>query len=120
MFKHLLVILYKKYCIIPKFCGEKFPALLQTKCSRGKCIFPYTLGIYLRYKSGKQNNVYNNESVSGRDVERDESGILKRVTVKVYRTISLCTKPKNNIHVNFANVSWVAFSIPSGSLSLVK
>jgi hypothetical protein len=26
----------------------------------------------------------------------------------------------NNIHVNFANVLWVAFSIPSGLLSLVK
>jgi hypothetical protein len=25
-----------------------------------------------------------------------------------------------NIHVSFANVLWVAFSIPSGSLSLVK
>jgi hypothetical protein len=27
---------------------------------------------------------------------------------------------KNNIHVYFGNVLWVAFSIPSGPLSLVK
>jgi hypothetical protein len=26
---------------------------------------------------------------------------------------------KTNVHVSFANVLWVAFSIPSGSLSLV-
>jgi hypothetical protein len=29
-------------------------------------------------------------------------------------------KSKNNVHVNFGNVLWVAFSIPSGPLSLVK
>jgi hypothetical protein len=27
---------------------------------------------------------------------------------------------KTNIYVNFANVLWVAFSVPSGSLSFVK
>jgi hypothetical protein len=30
------------------------------------------------------------------------------------------TTKKVNIHVNFANVLWVEFSIPSGSLSLEK
>jgi hypothetical protein len=33
---------------------------------------------------------------------------------------SKLSNQKTNIHVNFANVWWVAFSIPSGSFSLVK
>jgi hypothetical protein len=27
---------------------------------------------------------------------------------------------KTNVHINFGNVLWVAFSIPSGSLSLIS
>jgi hypothetical protein len=41
------------------------------------------------------------------------------VYVKIYETAQLCfLNQQTNIHVNFANVLWVAFSIPSGSLSL--
>jgi hypothetical protein len=47
------------------------------------------------------------------------------VYVKIYETAQLtmfCVflNQKANIQVNFVNVLWVAFSIPSGSLSLVK
>jgi hypothetical protein len=47
------------------------------------------------------------------------------VYVKIYEAAQLTVfdafKIKKNIRVNFANVLWVAFSIPSGSLlSLVK
>jgi hypothetical protein len=44
------------------------------------------------------------------------------VYVKIYE-LALCSmflNQKTKIHVNFANVLWVAFSSPSGSLSLVK
>jgi hypothetical protein len=46
------------------------------------------------------------------------------IYVKIYETAQLTMfmflKLKNKIHFNCANVLWVAFSIPSGSLSLVK
>jgi hypothetical protein len=45
------------------------------------------------------------------------------VYVKIYETAQLrfCfLNQKRKIHVNFANVLWVAFSIPSGSSSLAK
>jgi hypothetical protein len=45
------------------------------------------------------------------------------VYVNIYETAQLTmfyVYQKRNIHVNFANVLWVAFSIPSGSLSHVK
>jgi hypothetical protein len=44
------------------------------------------------------------------------------VYVKIYETVQLLyfLNQKTNIYVNFANVLCVAFSIPSGSLPLVK
>jgi hypothetical protein len=50
---------------------------------------------------------------------------VKNVYVKIYQTAQTIMfyaflNQKRNIHVNFANVLWVAFSIPSRLLSLVK
>jgi hypothetical protein len=46
---------------------------------------------------------------------------LNDVYVKIYETTHLIMfKLKTDIHVNFANVLWVAFLLPTGSLSLVK
>jgi hypothetical protein len=50
--------------------------------------------------------------------------IMSPTELKMQPTIHLQGKPgygRGKFHVNFANILWVAFSIPSGSLlSLVK
>jgi hypothetical protein len=51
--------------------------------------------------------------------------LTKRMTfmskfMKLHSHVLCFLNQKTKIHVNFANVLWVAFSVPSGSLSFVK